>query len=100
VLARQLGLDRYRRDAAAALRTSALIALTVISLALIAIIAWLTLDGSPIPDLVAGLAGSGIGAIAGILSGERAQEAVSVPLEPGPVCQPSLHVAPLRFAPV
>jgi hypothetical protein len=69
VLGQQLGLDRYRRDAAASLRTLALIALTVISLALIAIIAWLTIDGTPIPDLVAGLAGSGIGAIAGILSG-------------------------------
>jgi uncharacterized membrane protein YbhN (UPF0104 family) len=69
VLGQQLGLDRYRRDAAASLRTLALVALTVISLALIAIIAWLTIDGTPIPDLVAGLAGSGIGAIAGILSG-------------------------------
>jgi hypothetical protein len=69
VLRQQLGLDRYRRDAAASLRMLALVALMVISLVLIAIIAWLTVDGTEIPDLVSGLTGSAIGAIAGILSG-------------------------------
>ena len=69
VLRQQLGLDRHHRDAAATLRTSALIALTVISLVLIAFIVWLTMDGTEIPDLVSGLTGSAIGAIVGILSG-------------------------------
>jgi hypothetical protein len=69
VLRQQLGLDKHHRDAAASLRTLALIALTVISLVLIAFIVWLTLDGTPIPDLISGLTGSAIGAIVGILSG-------------------------------
>ena len=69
LLGQQLGLDRYRRDPAASLRTLALIALTVISLVLIAFIMWLTMDGTEIPGLVSALAGSAIGAIVGILSG-------------------------------
>ena len=69
VLRQQLGLDRHHRDAAASLRTLALIALTVISLVLIAFIVWLTMDGTEIPDLISGLTGSAIGAIVGILSG-------------------------------
>ena len=69
VLRQQLGLDRHHRDAAASLRTLALIALMVISLVLIAFIVWLTLDGTEIPDLISGLTGSAIGAIVGILSG-------------------------------
>jgi hypothetical protein len=69
VLRQQLGLDRHHRDAAASLRTLALIALTVISLVLIAFIVWLTMDGTEVPDLVSGLTGSAIGAIVGILSG-------------------------------
>jgi uncharacterized membrane protein YbhN (UPF0104 family) len=69
VLRQQLGLDKDHRDAAASLRTLALIVLTVISLVLIAFIVWLTMDGTDIPDLISGLAGSAIGAIVGILSG-------------------------------
>ncbi len=69
VLRQQLGLDRHHRDAAASLRTLALIALMVISLVLIAFIVWLTMDGTEIPDLISGLTGSAIGAIVGILSG-------------------------------
>jgi hypothetical protein len=68
-LRRELGLDSNHRDAAASLRMSALIALTVISLVLIAFIVWLTMDGTDIPDLISGLTGSAIGAIVGILSG-------------------------------
>ena len=68
-LRRELGLDRRYRDATASLRTLALIALTVISLVLIAFIVWLTMDGTEIPDLISGLTGSAIGAIVGILSG-------------------------------
>ncbi len=68
-LRRELGLDTPSRDAAASLRTLALIALTVISLVLIAFIVWLTMDGTEIPDLISGLTGSAIGAIVGILSG-------------------------------
>jgi hypothetical protein len=45
-LRQQLGLDRRHRDAAASLRMLALIALTVISLVLIAFIVWLTMDGT------------------------------------------------------
>ena len=67
-LRRELGLDTPSRDAAASLRTLALIALTVISLVLIAFIVWLTMDGTEIPDLISGLTGSAIGAIVGILS--------------------------------
>ncbi len=69
VLRQQLGLDKHHRDAAASLRTLALIALMVISLVLIAFIVWLTMDGTEIPDLISGLTGSAIGAIVGILSG-------------------------------
>jgi len=69
VLRQQLGLDKDHRDAAASLRTLALIVLTVISIVLIAFIVWLTMDGTEIPDLISGLAGSAIGAIVGILSG-------------------------------
>jgi hypothetical protein len=47
----------------------ALSALTLISLVLIAFIVWLSMDGTEIPELVAGLTGSAIGAIVGILSG-------------------------------
>jgi hypothetical protein len=68
-LRRELGLDSRHRDAAASLRTLALIALTVISLVLVAFIVWLTMDGTEIPDLISGLTGSAIGAIVGILSG-------------------------------
>ena len=69
VLRQQLGLDRHHRDAAASLRMLALSAFTLISLVLIAFIVWLTMDGTEIPELVSGLTGSAIGAIAGILSG-------------------------------
>ena len=51
------------------LRFYALLALTVITLVLIVVISVLAIQDTPIPDLLSGLAGSGIGAIAGILSG-------------------------------
>jgi hypothetical protein len=54
-----------RRD----LRQSALLLLGVLTFLLIILIGYLAIDDQEIPDLISGLAGSGIGAIAGILSG-------------------------------
>jgi len=92
VLRQQLGLDRHHRDAAASLRTLALIALTVMSLVLIAFIVWLTMDGTDVPDLVSGLTGSAIGAILGSCPVEQTQEAVSGCPEWDSDCRPSLRV--------
>ncbi len=68
-----LGIDEgYRRhptDHNAVLRRQALMVLAGLTLVVVIVIGWLAIDGKDIPDLLSGLAGSGIGAIAGILSG-------------------------------
>jgi hypothetical protein len=54
-----------RRD----IRLFALVLLSGLTLILIVFIGILAVENKPIPDLLSGLAGSGIGGIAGILSG-------------------------------
>jgi hypothetical protein len=51
------------------LRYSALLSLGLITVLLVGIVGYIAIQNKPIPDLLSGLAGSGIGAIAGILSG-------------------------------
>jgi hypothetical protein len=67
-------VSRYQRSymsrlSGASLKRSALQALAALTFVLILIIGGLALTGKEIPDLLSALAGSGIGAIAGILSG-------------------------------
>jgi hypothetical protein len=58
-------INHARRD----LRFYALLLLGALTLLLIGLIGWLVIDGTDIPPLLSGLAGSGLGGIAGILSG-------------------------------
>lgn len=69
VIDRQLGLERRTgRDEGEALRRIALLFLAGITFVLVVFIGGLAVAARDIPDLLSGLAGSGIGAIAGILS--------------------------------
>lgn len=64
-----LSLEAIRPMQQRDIRQIALLVLSVISIILVVIIGMLALTDKTIPDLLSGLAGSGIGAIAGILSG-------------------------------
>jgi hypothetical protein len=69
VAIRQLRIHREPTKSPADLRVSALWLLAALTGVLLVVIAVLAIQGKDIPDLLSGLAGSGIGAIAGILSG-------------------------------
>ena len=67
----QLGIEIHAygpMDYSDRLRMYALFALATMTTLLICLVGFLAYDGSDIPDLVSGLTGSGIGAIAGLLS--------------------------------
>jgi len=68
---------KLERDESALLKRCALFALSAITLALIGLIAFPSDTEKEIPDLVSGLTGSGIGAIAGLLSPGSPREAVA-----------------------
>ena len=71
VLREQLQVSQTKIDAAdpsVRLRLSALMILGALSLVLIGVISFLATNDMPIPDLLSGLAGSCVGAIAGILA--------------------------------
>jgi hypothetical protein len=54
-------------------RQLALLITGILTAMLVAVISWLAIDGSEIPDLLAGLTGSGFGGIVGILAGSATQ---------------------------
>ena len=54
-------------------RQLALLITGILTAMLVGVVSWLSIDGSEIPDLLAGLTGSGLGGIVGILAGGAAQ---------------------------
>jgi hypothetical protein len=65
------------RGSATQLRRTALFVLAILTFVVLMTIGWLAIYEKEIPDLLSGLAGSGIGAIAGILAGGDGNEAGS-----------------------
>jgi hypothetical protein len=50
-------------------RTLALITISILTAGLIGVVSWIAIDGSEVPDFLAALTGTGLGSIAGILTG-------------------------------
>lgn len=65
----ELGMRGAYRKNDPNIKRTALIVLFILTLTLIGIIGYLSITEIGIPDLLSGLAGSGVGAIAGILAG-------------------------------
>jgi len=63
----ELGYPRERRYMSE--RTLALITISILTAGLIGVVSWIAIDGSEVPDFLAALTGTGLGSIAGILTG-------------------------------
>jgi hypothetical protein len=80
----QLGMPQRLTDPSTQLKLIALGILGVAAAGLIAVIAVISVNGKTVPDVISGLAGSAIGAIAGILAGSASSGPATEQNQKGP----------------